>query len=525
MVRRFPPWIPLVAASLAAACGSPEDDVDSASGAQATGDRAIAGAEDSLFGDDRVGRSLKDKLGDVPSDYPAFEKLFKVGRECKRADGKSEIFIVEEAQTRSVEGGSTKGGKTSQLLPRAVITGCNTGDTSDPKTVKSSYSLMSALISDPGVPGARSGDTMSMTPLEVMAFDDTTGLFNFYVFEPADADKPGTVTRFFRNKDGKVMQRRLTGGSATPAAAKANGDDACFRCHVNGAPLMNELAEPWTNWISPKKSLKPEILATMSGTTKELVEKASLADQLEGIIRVGTADYVGGLAASVGWLNRTRDGLLPGGITKLIEPLFCHTELNYLSADTTLGIPMQVFFDPSVAAPALAAGLTLPEAQDEVPFLFPVRAVRDEAVQATLVKRGYVTDGQAIAIRLLDDENDVFSTKRCGIFADVKKEIAKREAARTDKSKPLSPAEVKGAIVLVVNGKLPSLDLEPARLEYVQARMAGTVPQKKQQTYNAELVRRFETMDKDVAKRAAARRLAAERMFPNPMNPLPILEK
>src|SRR6185369_17423362 len=165
------------------------------------------------------GRQLKDALAAVPQDYPSFEKLFKMGRACVRPDGKKEIFIVEEAQTRPVEGATpAKSTAADKLMPRAVITGCNTGDSSDAKTLRNSYSLMTALISDEGEPNAAQGDTMSMTPLEVMALDDKTGLYNFYVFEPVGAGKPGSVTRFWRNKEGKVFRRKLIGGDKAPSA-------------------------------------------------------------------------------------------------------------------------------------------------------------------------------------------------------------------------------------------------------------------------------------------------------------------
>src|SRR5262245_33971811 len=95
----------VVVAAFGAACSSGGDDADAQEGAAtAGGDNPLFGGETSLFQSDRVGKQLKDNLGSVPQDYPAFEKLFKMGRACARPDGKKEIFIVEEAQTRPVEG-------------------------------------------------------------------------------------------------------------------------------------------------------------------------------------------------------------------------------------------------------------------------------------------------------------------------------------------------------------------------------------------------------------------------------------
>src|SRR6185436_2932452 len=99
--------------------------------------------------------------------------------------------------------------------------------------------------------------------------------------------------------------------------------------------------------------------------------------------------YINGNSSKAGWASRIRDGLLPGGASKLVESLFCQGELNYLSSDTTLGVPLQVFFDPAVTA---SAGLSMPDppsGKAPTPFLFPIRAVRDEAVERMLVKRDY----------------------------------------------------------------------------------------------------------------------------------------
>lgn len=503
----------LAVAVLGAACGSPEETTGEQEGEVNTGS-ALFGGDTSLFGNDRVGLRLKDDLAAIPKVYPELEDVFKVGRACVREDGKKEIYIVEEASDRS--GGSTA--ETSTLLPRAVVGGCNTGDPSDPATAKNSFSLLSALISREN----RSGDTMVWDFLESMAYDERTGLFNFYTFNrQLEKDGPRVaMARFWRSGDGKVFRRVLPMGATEPKEPEIvydgkNGDKACFGCHLNGAPLMNELSEPWTNWISPKKRLPT---SKLSGSTKELVEQATLADHLEQVIRSATETYANGLHPLDGWVNRTRDGLLPGGVAEMLKPLFCQTELNYLSADTTLGLPLQLFFDPSVTA---GAALMLPavtaDAKTMRPFLLPVRAVRDEVTERVLVKRDYITDGIAVAIRLLDDENDVFSSKRCGVFEDVKKELA--ATASTGK---VEPKEVKAMLRRVIGDKAPKLGLDPAHLTYLQARLAGTVHQKKQEAYFEALRRRFEGMDKDVAKREAARKKAMDDAdFPTRPRPQP----
>jgi hypothetical protein len=507
---RISPFV-VLALVACAACAASGDDSDSA-GADVTngGDTSIFGADDSLFQNDRVGRQLKGDVSKIPGDYPALEQAFKMGRECKRGDKQHEIYIVDE---------KPRGEPAGLKLPRAVVTGCNTGDTSKPETARNSYSLMMALISDDSTPQAKSGDTMLTSPIETMALDDTTGLYNFYVFEPGPKGKPGTVSRFWRAKDGTIMTRQLVGGSGKPTAAAKSNDKRCFNCHVDGAPIMNELSEPWTNWISPKKAVST---ANMSGMTKELVGAASLADQFEQFIRAATQEYTSGDSKKKGWLARTRDGLLPGGVAKMVRPLFCENELNYLSADTTKGVPGQVFFDPSLTAQSDVVFPEAPPGDTPEPFLFPIRSVYDESVQQSLVDAGYVGFDVAVAIRLLDDENDVFSSQRCGVYDAVSKAIT-AAGANPD------PKKVAGIIKQTVSDKLASLKLHPAQLAYLKARLAEGDHDTQLDAYNAELLTRFQAMDKGVPAIAAkekTRKDLARKLFPGNVtnSPLPDLD-
>jgi hypothetical protein len=508
-LRALTPFAVAMMVAIATACSTEESTGDGADEVVAAD--GLFGDDTSMFQDDRIGRRLKGDLGKVPSDLPGLESLFGVGRNCKRKDGKKEIFIVEEKPREPELAGV--------LLPRAVITGCNTDDPSQAATIKNSFSLMMGVNPDPNA--ARSGDAMMKTPMETMAYDDRTGLFNFYVFSPTGPGKPGTVTRFWRAKDGTVMSRSLAGGTTTPTNPAPFQHNACFRCHVDGAPIMNELSEPWTNWVSPKKRLSTD---KMTGLTKELVANASLADQFEGIIRSATQLYVEGkkdpnAAQGVGWLARVRGGLLPGGVARLVRPLFCESDLNYRSSDSTLGVPEQVYFDPSVSS---AAGLPIPDPPKSnvpVPFLFPIRSVFDETVQSSLVDAGFVAFDVAVAIRLLDDENDVFSPQRCGVFDDVSKELAKLGAQP-------QAANVASTIKRVVDSKLSSLKITPARLAYIRVRLAEGDHEAAQQAYNAELQKRFAAMDMKIEPREAKRKDLAHKKFPGDASnsPLPQLD-
>lgn len=523
-----------------AACSSSADDDGAAA------DEGAVNASKDFYGNDRVGAALKGHPEKIPATFLDFEKLFGVGRECKRVDS-HETFIVEESQTRlqlNVPEENMHDVKATKLMPRAVVTGCNTGDLSDPNSVKNSYSLFAALISDPDMHGSPQGDTMRMWPLEVMALDESTGLYNFYVFEPAVmpsdpwAEVPlgtkGKVTRIFRaveDRPGKanqgelkVFQQKLEPGKTVAAPVQpAGGGKRCFNCHPNGAPLMNEIRDPWTNWVSFKKTLPS---ATMSGVTQQLVAEAvpnpengrsSLANDLEPIMRAAIHNYVYGPKSTktVGWAQKTLNGEQPGGLEHMLESVFCQTELNYASA--TQVWPLETFFDPDAAE---KLGLSMPASIGPIPFQMPVRSIRDRETERWLVDHGYLAQPDTLAIRLLDDENDIFSTPRCKVLDSLRGKL------------PSEPEAVNKAIREAVKSAattMPWVSTQPGRKAYIDALLTpGVRREVAERAYLAELGGRYNTADKSidaVRKKEASRKAKARAMFDNPRSsPLPILD-
>jgi hypothetical protein len=530
------------ALAAATACSSGADD-------GAGSDEGEVKTDKDFYGNDRVGKALKGHPELIPATLLDFEKLFKVGRACERIDSK-EIFVVEESQTRlsmNVPEENMHDVTKTKLMPRAVITGCNTGDLTDPNSVKNSYSLFAALISDPNMHDSDKGDTMRMWPLEVMALDDTTGLYNFYVFEPLNMPQdvwasvplgtPGKVTRIFRAKEDrpgkagqgefKVFQQKLQKGKAPSEVMQpAGGGNRCFNCHPNGAPLMNEIVDPWTNWVSFKSTLPK---AQLWGETQTLVAEAipdpakgtsSLANDLEPIMRSAIQNYVFGPKSSktTGWALKTLNGELPGGLPKMLESVFCQTELNYGSASAA--IPMEVFLDPDVAA---LGALTPPTSwgDDKTPFQLPIRSIRDKETERWLVNRGYLEDADVKAIRIIDDENDIFSTTRCGLLKDVTTGLPSGD-----------PAVIRAHIRTTVKAKVASMPwaaTQPKRKAFVDALLTpGIRRETAQRDYFAELSVRYDKADKSITAVKAkerARKARAREMFDNPRStPLPILD-
>ncbi|MBM4345242.1 MAG: hypothetical protein FJ100_17875 [Deltaproteobacteria bacterium] len=486
-----------------------------------------------VFGDDRVSDVLKGKPNLVPGTFQEFEKLFKVGRSCPRTDSK-EIFVVEEESTRAT--GEQKLGV--QMLPRAVITGCNT-DASNPDAVVKSFSLMAALVSAPDAPNAAKGDPMLFTPLEVMALDRRTGTYNFYVFFSNGAGKPGTMVRVVRKVDKSIVRFELTSAGKSVTSKQQTGE--CFTCHANGGPLMNELTKPWTNWVSVVNEFPKE--AKLTGETAAIVSEArdvtlkhtrsSFANDLEQIMRAAIRVWIegdlkmtssGAISNKVGFGQMTIEGSTPGGVALLLKSSFCETELNYANALDT--IPIELFADPDAAA---GTELVPGDATGELTvFQMPVRAEHDRSMELFLQKRGYLQARTVRALRLVDDERDIFSTARCAMYAEVVKTAL-----------PVKPKDVDARIQGVLAAKVKAKafgSMTSARAAYLAALVDPKKTEEQAdellQPYLDELQTRYETAKAKLAtasgrsaltKLINGRKDAARKMFPKAASPLPLM--
>ncbi len=386
-----------------------------------------------LFGDDRIADVLAKDFTRVPRSYEAFEKTFGVGRACARTDSK-EIYVIEEPSTRF-------GGVQRALpspVPRAAVAGCSApaGDERPSLAAHHSFELFVALVSAPEAPHFAQGDGIVVDQVETIALDRTTGLYSFYVVSPEGM--PGAVQRIVMAPDGVVEQRTKELGKPMVTTRAAPGDvnaRRCFNCHANGEPIMNELTDPWTNWVSARK---PRVLATdLTGETLAIVSESkapalspnqtnrgSFAGALEVTLRSALRELALGQTGSAdsGLGRAIVDGRQPGGVARLLRSTFCETALNYLSASPNV-VPIELFVDPaafdgeSIARPVTVAGASFPVA-------LPIRSEVDKALEAFLVREGYLTADLALAVRLVDDVNDVFSTARCGLLASVTSGLA-----------------------------------------------------------------------------------------------------
>jgi hypothetical protein len=475
---------------------------------------------DRVLGDDRVGHVLRASPSTIPDRLSTFESAFGVGRACNRNDSK-EIFAVEETSTR-ITGSQVE---TPNLLPRLVIGGCNQNP-SRPGSVRQTFEMLVAMVSDTE---RDPNDPIPTQPVEIMALDDTTGLFNFYVLEPsAVPNGPATVTRFVRRADDVVERWQKVAGR--PATKEVFPNRKCFNCHVHGGPIMNELTEPWTNWVSSHKTLS----RALSGDSRALVSEArpfdrehgrsSLANQLEQITRASIAMWVEGIPGvpGSGLGAQILAGAQPGGVPQLLRSVFCETEVNYASVFNT--VPVAAFVDGTVAAFA-SLEPPIPPVSGASFTLLPVRSETDQRIEKFLQKAHVLTPDTVLSVRIFDDARDIFSTRRCAIHADVTRRLAN---AAPD-------AAVRAALLDALDTEETVQATTPAQRKYLRAlldpRPDSEVRDAAESEYLTDITGRYtaETskLESDggrdqIAQRWRARQASARAMFPTAANPLPI---
>lgn len=523
----------LLAAVLGAAAFAPACGGEPVGEEETQSEENLAEA-DGLFGDDRVADVLKADLTKVPNSFQQAEKLFKIGRFCTRTDSK-EIFVVEEAQTRGAAGTS----KTTTILPRAVITGCNTPDVKLPTGVTdpqwASYSLFLALFSDPDSPAGKKGDTIVFDRVEMMALDRKSGLYNFYVFSPGTSPTgPGIMQRVRLMPDNSVLVYEKKPGVKRVSKAPSTANRQCNDCHANMGPLMNEMSEPWTNWVSTRKLLPAD--TNISGDTKAIVSEAaaldgshsrtSFANDLEKIMMAGIAAWNEGLPKQdgtvipgTGFVQANLDGNQPKKVSGMLKSVFCETEIRYTSGADT--VPLEIFFDPYVFGSSIVRPTSY--SLDVFPVMMPVRSEMDKRIERGLMKKGVLSFKTITAVRLFDEKNDIFSPTRCSLYPKV---IA---------ALPAAPAEVDAYIRGILRPQVATLIPAGPRQDYAKALLDDALSDKvtaARTAYLAEATPRLKAeFDKiqdvagrtDLKKRSTERKKAAEKMFPGNRAPLPVL--
>jgi hypothetical protein len=171
-------------------------------------------------------------------------------------------------------------------------------------------------------------------PIEALAWDAGQGVYNYYKLDRSPADAEFSWRFRGSSRDVDILSNEDRTGT-------------CFRCHLNGAPVMKELLLPWNNWhasrnnilglSAPVASLRWPIARPDSGDPR-ITERLDGGDKLELMI-----------VAAIERLNSARLHALKGApddngriamadAKRALRPLFETTEINLISAREGSGL-------------------------------------------------------------------------------------------------------------------------------------------------------------------------------------------
>lgn len=190
---------------------------------------------------------------------------------------------------------------------------------------RSNHELLSSVF------GVGAAATKLPQDLEMIGFDKTAGVFNYYARE-------NNAWKFFgSSKD--LIADGYNCNSVGACVPKAASKTRCAGCHLGGGLIIKEFDSPWVHW---------EHFTDTPGA-KELMDrfKMTLGSQkddgagLESTVRNGNRL----------WNEKRVDFLKTKGTQELLRPLFCTVDLNLQSmTSSTNSVPSSVrndfFFEP-----------------------------------------------------------------------------------------------------------------------------------------------------------------------------------
>jgi len=253
--------------------------------------------------------------------------------------------------------------------------------------------------------GVSAGDTQLPPNVEMISFDESSGVFNYY-------ETDGQTLNFFGNSKDFLKGK----GS--------NDDRRCAGCHVGGGMIMKELRAPWLHWEGD----------TTTPGVKELVaaNKKFLGSQSNGIELEGTVDSANSI-----WNAKRIEALKEVGDTKeILRPLFCTPEFNIGSNNgTPSSVPGDMLLDPlinnfaslsfssadytaAVSANSQRVGAT-GKSDTFFPMAFPHRSSIDSDYVQQLIQLGILDDELAKDVVLVDFTRPIFSDDRCALLDSV----------------------------------------------------------------------------------------------------------
>jgi len=267
--------------------------------------------------------------------------------------------------------------------------------------------------------GLRAGQTTLPASVEIMGFDDTAGVFNYY-----ETDGQGKVHFFGSSKD------MLDG----PGQA---GVRRCAVCHTGGGLVMKELDTPWLHWEGHENTAGAAELVTAN---KDLGRKNTGAE-FEGVVKQGNTKW------NKARLDFVKSG--PKAVENLLKPLFCSVEFNLDNGadfaspvaggpggSQISGLPFDSLLDPNLKgfgslpitfadydAQIKANGQNVEGVTGAIDTIFDYvyleRSHTDTNFVQQLKTAGIIDDDLMKDVLMVDFTRPVFSSDRCSLLSFV----------------------------------------------------------------------------------------------------------
>ena len=388
---------------------------------------------------DKILRAAPGPNGDCPRSFREVQAKLRA-TDDRGCDGGmfsevQTILVSERAQLRRTAEGTTEGcGPDPIGLFRGVtLRACGS---------RPVYGLLATVF------GLSIHDEALPTDTELVGFDQTRGVFNYYSLEQG---------QWVYHGDSLAMLEGAT----------EEGDRRCAACHVSGGLVLKELRSPWVFW---------EGRDTLPGVTEILDRHRDLGSRARGKVldlRPAGKELEDAIEAGNRAWTKTRVShlLKHGSLRDVLAPLFCSTEIELgaaaqsvtppasrepedgslmieadaLLVDARLGVDHRFSVPLSAYHRALqranqrmqrACGATLHDAQGHpvrdtaFDLVYPHRSSSDDLMLEELLRRGVLDEALITAVSGVDVSRPVFSPTRCGLLELVPEEpVDGRDAA------------------------------------------------------------------------------------------------
>jgi hypothetical protein len=257
----------------------------------------------------------------VLKDNPGITNLAKIEDLIQPDPNKRSTFVVDENIADPTPGQNR----------RSVLTfsGSNRGELLDANVMLSIFFDSNDFSDSPAA-------------IEAWGWDNRRGRYNYYKLDTSDPQNPQLSWKFRGSSDRADLLR------------PAERIKTCMACHLNGGPVMKELARPWNNWHSLDSAQTYLTTVAPPSVRWPVANSVRLKDgRLKGAEDLETANIIPAISQQFN-PRRINDALVHnanGDVTidsqgfaqvlngkRLLRPVFVTTEYNIISSRQKSGL-------------------------------------------------------------------------------------------------------------------------------------------------------------------------------------------